>query len=679
MGARRAAFAVALSLAGLVACEALTTPEKGSEEVIIDVALSTTVDTVTTGDSLAYSVRITRNDSLVEPKSQTWASSDGTILGVLDARQGKFLALRTGSVEVTVTVVVETIAGDVSLLGRTRVEVIRERFFGDFSSTVVRFRDRLVVTPPEEQPFSSNTQVLFPPDPKATTLSAISGLVIQRDGGIVVVVPAGFVSGRPTFTALEPDGRSMVSKTALTRAPGDTDLDPLEPNDIEPASLAIPFEDFLSIHTPQDQDAYVFSLGAPGVLSLELIWNVVSNLNASVFQLDAAGAPRLILEASDPGTASETLAAGLEPGRYIARIFAQEFAGPTTYRMAATTSPAPTLSVALSASPSTGSAPLNTSLTATVSGAATGLVNYSFWFNCPDPGIRVALVVPACGDPADPTVGARFDAQSATSMTLSHTYPSAGTFTPKVIVERGTAVPAEARTQVVVTGPPPSIILSPSTVSFTAVQGGADPAPATVNVTNGGGGTLSGLAVGPIGYGAGQPTGWLNASLANTTAPTTLTLRATTANLAPGTYNATVPVTSGVALNSPQNVSVSLNVSPATLMVALTASPSTGTAPLNVTLTATVSGTATGLISYKFWWNCNDPGTDVTAVIAACGDPANASVGAQFPGVAETTQSVSHTYQSPATFYAKVIALRGGLAAEARTLIAVAAGTSKSP
>lgn len=94
-------------------------------------------------------------------------------------------------------------------------------------------------------------------------------------------------------------------------------------------------------------------------------------------------------------------------------------------------------------------------------------------------------------------------------------------------------------------GPPaPAILLSPSSVSFAATQGGANPPPQPVNITNSGGGTLSGLTVGTISYGSGQPTGWLSATLSGSTAPATLTLSATTASLVAGTYTATVPVTS---------------------------------------------------------------------------------------------------------------------------------------
>jgi alpha-tubulin suppressor-like RCC1 family protein len=103
------------------------------------------------------------------------------------------------------------------------------------------------------------------------------------------------------------------------------------------------------------------------------------------------------------------------------------------------------------------------------------------------------------------------------------------------------------------------IALSPTSVNFSSIQGG-NPDPKTVNVSNSGLGKLSGLGVGTITYAAGQPTGWLTVSLSATSGPTTLTLTATSGSLPSGTtYTATVPVTSSVAINSPQTLSVTFS------------------------------------------------------------------------------------------------------------------------
>jgi len=125
-----------------------------------------------------------------------------------------------------------------------------------------------------------------------------------------------------------------------------------------------------------------------------------------------------------------------------------------------------------------------------------------------------------------------------------------------------------------------------------------------------------------------------------------------------------------------------------TLSVSLTASPSNGNAPLDVQLTADVSGTATGTINYTFWWNCNDPGTSVGDVMNVCGyipTPSPGSCasnenGIKCDGVTNDPKIVSHTYSSPGTYTAKVIAERGSAdPAEDRITITVNSPLPPSP
>ena len=139
-----------------------------------------------------------------------------------------------------------------------------------------------------------------------------------------------------------------------------------------------------------------------------------------------------------------------------------------------------------------------------------------------------------------------------------------------------------------VTAATPAIALTPASRSFAATQGGANPASQTVTITNSGGGTLSGLSVGTITYGAGA-SGWLTgASLNTTTAPATLTLQPSIGSLATGSYTATVPVLSALASNSPQTVSVTLNVT-ASAQVVISGTADFESVPAN---------TATGGLNY---------------------------------------------------------------------------------
>lgn len=113
-------------------------------------------------------------------------------------------------------------------------------------------------------------------------------------------------------------------------------------------------------------------------------------------------------------------------------------------------------------------------------------------------------------------------------------------------------------------------------------------------------------------------------------------------------------------LDSVVNATVTISGPPApTLSVSLTANPGSGTTPLTgVDLTATVSGTATGDIRYRF--DCTNDGTYEVDV---------------------TRSESSHTrvdicsYASPGTYTAKVRVDRQGIFAENTTVIAVLAPT----
>ena len=114
-----------------------------------------------------------------------------------------------------------------------------------------------------------------------------------------------------------------------------------------------------------------------------------------------------------------------------------------------------TLSVSLTTNPDppSGVAPLDVEFTADVSGTATGTINYTFWWDCNDPGKSVGEVTSICGDPTDPAIGAKFDNTDQDPKVVYHTYWDPGTYTAKVIAERGSANPAEDRVTITVQQP----------------------------------------------------------------------------------------------------------------------------------------------------------------------------------------------------------------------------------
>lgn len=121
------------------------------------------------------------------------------------------------------------------------------------------------------------------------------------------------------------------------------------------------------------------------------------------------------------------------------------------------------LATTLSVNPSSGTAPLNgVDLTATVSGSVTGAINYTFYCNRSDAGVNVTS-----------GYDAKFDNTNENPKTVLDVcnYPSPGTYSAKVIVERGVqAVEDRATIKVnsaVGGGPPPIVTVLANNTSGT--------------------------------------------------------------------------------------------------------------------------------------------------------------------------------------------------------------------
>ena len=99
---------------------------------------------------------------------------------------------------------------------------------------------------------------------------------------------------------------------------------------------------------------------------------------------------------------------------------------------------------------------------------------------------------------------------------------------------------------------PPALGMSTTSMSFAALAGAANPSPQTLSITNTGGGTLNWNAV------VNQP--WLSVSPTSGITPSPITVTVNTAALSAGTYNGTISVSAPNVANSPQVVTVTLNV-----------------------------------------------------------------------------------------------------------------------
>jgi hypothetical protein len=113
---------------------------------------------------------------------------------------------------------------------------------------------------------------------------------------------------------------------------------------------------------------------------------------------------------------------------------------------------------------------------------------------------------------------------------------------------------SQATSRVTVTTPA-AVALSTTNLFFDGVASGVIPDSQSVDVTNAGQDSLSGLTIDSVTYGAAA-TGWLDASLTQTTAPAKLILRPKTTALVVGSYTASVSVSSPLLGLPPQLIAV---------------------------------------------------------------------------------------------------------------------------
>ena len=151
-----------------------------------------------------------------------------------------------------------------------------------------------------------------------------------------------------------------------------------------------------------------------------------------------------------------------------------------------------------------------------------------------------------------------------------------GTYTTPITVTAAGASGSPKTVDVtLIVSPGPTLSVAPTTLAFSATQGGANPAAQTVNVTNSGGGTLS--------FTASDDQTWLAVAPTSGTAPAGLSVSTNIAGLAPGGYTGTVTISAAGASGSPKTVGVTLTVNPA---------PPAGTGPVGAWGFDETSGTA---------------------------------------------------------------------------------------
>ena len=182
--------------------------------------------------------------------------------------------------------------------------------------------------------------------------------------------------------------------------------------------------------------------------------------------------------------------------------------------------------------------------------------------------------------------------------------------------------------------PRPTIAVNATAISFLGAVGGSQPIPVVLQISNVGGGDLGGLSA-AVAYQQGQPTDWLNVSLASTTAPTTLTVSVITAGLQEGTYEANVVLSAPAAGNSPVTLPVELRLTLTEPVIAVNPESvefqveqgAEAPDPKAVAITNAGGGTLTGLTTFV------DGGTWLTVGLSSTTAPATLTIQASPAGL----------------------------------------------
>ncbi len=133
---------------------------------------------------------------------------------------------------------------------------------------------------------------------------------------------------------------------------------------------------------------------------------------------------------------------------------------------------------------------------------------------------------------------------------------------------------------------PPAIGVTPGTVAFNALEG-TNPPPQSLTITNEGGGTLAWAAM--------DNASWLSVSPLSGVAPSSISISANIAGLAPGTYGASIAISATGA--SSRNIGVTLTVVPVQTNLLTVSGSGTGSGTVTSSpsgISCTISGGGTG-------------------------------------------------------------------------------------
>ena len=204
----------------------------------------------------------------------------------------------------------------------------------------------------------------------------------------------------------------------------------------------------------------------------------------------------------------------------------------------------------------------------------------------------------------------------------------------------------------VTAAPTPTIGLSATALSFSAVQGGSNPANKTISVSNSGSGTLNWTAT--------ENAGWLSLSPASGTGAGTISVAVNTSGLSVGTVSTPITIAASGATNTPQTVTVSLTMTAAAIPPAIGVTPGSLTftaqqgggnpTPQSLAIRNTGGGTLTWTVSNNAAWLSHSPtsgtGNGVVTISPITGGLATGT----YNGIVTLYAAGSSTVNVPITF-----------------------------
>jgi Viral BACON domain/Cohesin domain len=198
----------------------------------------------------------------------------------------------------------------------------------------------------------------------------------------------------------------------------------------------------------------------------------------------------------------------------------------------------------------------------------------------------------------NPTSGSSSGESRSHSVTVNSSGLAEGSYTATITVTDPKAANSPQRVSVALQiskQAPPTIVVSRSSLSFSAQAGGGSPSPQTIGIRNGGTGTLT--------YAIAWDAAWLSvapASGSSTGQENTHQVNVNSGGLSQGSYSGTITVTASGAANSPQVVAVSLQITaPAgSNQISVSCSPSQGVTGTTVSFPVSISGNSKAIAAF---------------------------------------------------------------------------------